>query len=308
VLPQAGGAEAGRRVRLRVHHGQLGGDPIELGLRVREGRARGEARHTVHLGAGPYVLVPGLGGTGSPELGRGRILELRRQDSDDHVIGAVQHEAATDDRRIGAEAGLPGAMAQHHHLLTPGDVFLRQEGAPDRSLAADALEEAGGDVPASQADGPPVLEQREPVSGGARRRGQAPRRRGDVVHVRGGHAVAQGAVAGVGLPNHEHVAGVPVGERPQQNRVHGAEHGRGGADAQPEREHGHDGEARPRRERAGRVPHVLSHRFQERTLVPRHRPSHRPARAPAPKAGTQRDPHDGGPLPGPEADAVPPPG
>jgi hypothetical protein len=77
------------------------------------------------------------------------ILEVGGDDADDDVLVAVQSQFPPDGIRIGPEAPLPQAVADHRHVCGSGAVVLI-EVAAQRRADAERAEELGGHYAAAQ--------------------------------------------------------------------------------------------------------------------------------------------------------------
>src|SRR5262249_16889096 len=86
-------------------------------------------------------------GEGNPDVDGlwSRVREIRSHDADDGVRAAVERDRLAGDRRVGAEATLPKAMAQHDELVATFDLFVGGEYTAEQGVGAEGLEESGCD-------------------------------------------------------------------------------------------------------------------------------------------------------------------
>ena len=222
---------AGKRVRLIGNQPRhVGGRLIERGARLQP-RDAGEAE----------VAEVSLGAIELERKDQRRLLieepERVGQHADDLARLAVEHDAAPDRRRIGAEAGSPVAGHEDHGVGRARRVVLLREQAAERRRRAEHRQHAVGDV-----DGADLLGLRDP---------------GDADGVAGPHrdvlkhaaVLAVGVVekrrgAGVrqvqprrGVIEHDQLVRLRIRQRLQQHAVDHAEDGGVGADADREGQH-----------------------------------------------------------------------
>ena len=177
-----------------------------------------------------------------PELfAVGGVVERRRHDADDVVGASVERDAAPDRRRIAAEPPRPEAVAEHGDLFASGLILLLREHAAVRRRQIEDAEVAGRDPAADQPLGVVAVRQVEARellgSDGAERADwldavdEVARR--DVV-----------AIVADELVDREQSIRVREGEWLQHHRPDRTEDGRGRADAECERQHRDEAEAR----------------------------------------------------------------
>jgi hypothetical protein len=189
-----------------------------------------------------HSAIPHPVGRGAERQPRGdpRIREPeRRRHHADHGEGiAVEGDGAADDRGIGPEVRLPGAVAQHDHLLV-----RPLERASEHRSPAEHREETRGRV--GDGDARRVLgdERDLPVEPGADA-GDALRAGAQVLEVGPGYLLD--APFGGDFVEPEQAVGFGIGQRPEQHRVDHAEHERVGGD--------HQRQGRARGQRIGRTP------------------------------------------------------
>lgn len=107
------------------------------------------------------VGAAALATQGQPVLGRSvvrlrrEVLEARGHDPHHRVVRSREGDRATDHGRVGPEASLPEAVAEHDDAFGVLVVLLLPEAPPQRGLHADEIEVAPGDAHAGQGLGPP---------------------------------------------------------------------------------------------------------------------------------------------------------
>ena len=72
------------------------------------------------------------------------------QDADDRVGRAVERERLAEHRRIAVEALLPHLLADQHHVLAAGAIFIRREVAADHRLQSQRRQQRGRGLQANQ--------------------------------------------------------------------------------------------------------------------------------------------------------------
>ncbi len=257
-------------VRLRILAFELARDAVELALRRvhRDAGLQPRQRRESPSAALGHRGRRRIHRERHPELRRvAQTLEAGRHDADHGVLPrrAAERERAPEDLRIGAESALPQTVAQNDHVRRLGHEVLvglkhaaaRRRHAQQRKVrrrdefSVDALGLLGPDHRHALAvEGGDVLEalrSRAPI---------------DVVRIRGPPAFHSRAhdIA----PQFHERGRILVRERPLADRVDEAEDGRVRADADRERQHRDDREARRFAERPQRVAHILRQRLERR--------------------------------------------
>jgi len=180
-----------------------------------------------------------------------------RHDPDDREERAVERDGLADDRRVAAEALAPETMADHRDALARVGGTLGKARAEHR-LHAEHQEEIRRGL-----DGVDAL---WIAAGLGQRQLRIPPRRGFVEHLRQAAIVdevdrrnplVRQPLAVVGLPHRCQAIGIGIRQRAQNHAVEDAENGRGRADAQRERQHRGDGEARRAAQQAPAEADVL---------------------------------------------------
>jgi hypothetical protein len=135
-------------------------------------------------------------------------------------------------------------VAHHHHRLGVRQVFLGGEAPAQEGPGPDGLDKALGHGPTPEADRATV--HYEVVSPGIRHGSGREQlaRLCQVPDVGRGDALGSLAVLRIELVQGHHPVSVIVGERTEENGVHGAEHGGRGPDAQGECQNRHQRESR----------------------------------------------------------------
>ena len=200
------------------------------------------------------------------ELGLGvREAEAARHDPDDLVAPVVEPERAAEDLRVAAELAHPEGVAQDRHPVAPRDLLLGAERPPERGRDAEDLEELRRDhlhrerarlagVARESAVGRrTVAVHRHPGEDGVRVAPGA-----EVVRREGRHLVGH-RQARTALPDPDEPLRLGVGGRLQQHPVHRGEDGRGGPDADRQREADDRDERRPLRETLRRLGELVEH-------------------------------------------------
>ncbi len=195
-------------------------------------------------------------GDGYPQLVAVRgVVEPGGHDADDVVGPFVERDATADDTRIAAEPPHPEAMTQHDDLFSPGLIFFFREDSALRRRQVEDVEVSGRDSSANHALRVPAVSE---VEAGELRcaDGAEGADRLDAVDEVASRDVAP-ILAHV-LVDRQQSIRIRKGKGPEDDRLHGAEDGRCGADAEREREHCDGREARA----SGKLPagklHVLS--------------------------------------------------
>ena len=282
LLGQETLAEAGRRagdlgdlvlVDLTIEHLQAG-----RGLNDRD--ARLEASHDVQPHESSILeLVPGgsdggFHGQGDIEVGRRAHLDPvkgRRGDAHDREGVAVELEQVPDDTRISSEPALPVAVVEHGHRARVGlMVVLGTQGAADRRPHPEDVEEvAGDDFPErslgltlgfeTQGHGKAGQDAREDLVLVAKVPVHGIRERlvGEERALVGARAVEQHQLLGAGH-----------GQEPQEDLIQQGEDRGVGADAQTQRGHHQQGEARILGQHPDGVAQVLDESFHGSSVEP----------------------------------------
>ncbi len=225
------------------------------------------------------------GGQRRPELGAARVVEARRHHPDHRLALAVESDGASDDRRVTAEAIDPGVVAEHEDIGATRHVVMGLQRAPEHRPDPERVEERTGDAGIRQARRVAVAfehgrprrgadrgHRRDGVAGGAERCDVAVGELDQAVRDLGGHA-----------PTDHQAIGVANRLRCQQHGVDGAEHRRGRADAQRQRDDRGQGVAGVRAQMAEGQPQIGTKRC-------RHGPMAAPSIPPAAgHAGRHRD-------------------
>ncbi len=243
----------------------LRGNHVHLGARLLERDARLQARN------GEIGIVLAIDQLLRIECERRPDLiiarrkgELRPHYADNRVWHAAERDRLADDRPIAAESPTPQSVTQNRDLLVADLVFIFCEAADRRH--AQHGQHASGNTSAQQALwlGAPAdqIEIRDRAH------------RGDVfehvvarfivVDVRHRDVAARQSPARRRRPDVHEPIRIAVRQRPQQHAVHDAEHRRGRADAERDRQDGGCGEAGRPPHQPHAVLHVLREREQER--------------------------------------------
>jgi len=137
-------------VRVRILALEAAADPGQLRTRLRDGRARPQARDdvedpvfTVGFGADRRIRRAAAGQPQRhPQLGaRGRKVESRRHHADDERRRAVEQQLAADRARIAAEAPLPQPVPEDRHSRPTRQIVVSDEGAARAGADAEHAEE-----------------------------------------------------------------------------------------------------------------------------------------------------------------------
>jgi hypothetical protein len=150
---------------------------------------------------------------------------------------AVQCDGLADDRGVAAIEAGPEPVAEDGDWRFAGLVVLGLQHTAELRPCAQHLEQVGGR--SQNVDAVRLVEAGE-VHGGALRDGDIIERlalRADVVELPGGRPVEHDADAGRPKPEHGEAVGVGERQRTQQQRVHYAEYGGVGADADGQGKH-----------------------------------------------------------------------
>src|SRR5262245_40245196 len=235
-----------------------------LGLRLLQTEAGFDPSHRHGATSAPrailFVNLPGrpyLRLLGGQRAGITAPVEARRHHADHRGFIAAQDQFAPDDLRVAAEPPLPQSEVDHDHAWLPRLAFVRREGSPQNWGHAEYIEKAGGGdlrwnlfrlAVAGQVDGC-VPESRHiledavlllPVE--------------EVPHV---DHILTAWIRAPSFPHHHQPVGVGVRQGLQQHGMHYAEDRRIRADAERQRDHGHDRERRLLEQRTRALAQVL---------------------------------------------------
>jgi hypothetical protein len=243
--------------------GELGREPrrdrVEIGAGLGDGDAGAEPPDRAGVDAVAVRLAHRIGDERDPQLAAIRKAEPRGHDPDDGMRGSVDRDRAAE--QVGAaEAALPEPVAEDDDVRSAVLLLLGTEGAADQRLHAEQGQEIGGHAGPLDALGPRLVGERV-----ARPRPHAERGEGAVLRppreVVGDRDVdvSRGAVDALRIDGDEPV-GVRIGERPDEDRVDGAEDRRRHSDPQGDAGGGGHRERRAAPERATGESDILPHR------------------------------------------------
>jgi hypothetical protein len=85
-----------------------------------------------------------------PNLSRSGKLKITRHHSDYLETLVIKGDSLVDDLRVAAKPFLPQSITQHGNLISSGPFVFDQEGAAQRGLNAECLEEIAGHTCAGQ--------------------------------------------------------------------------------------------------------------------------------------------------------------
>jgi hypothetical protein len=216
-----------------------------LCLRLPPGYARFEARHHTQVMIASACRLIRPKGHRRPELlFTSGEAEMRGHNADDRVRMIVERQALPNNASIAAEAPLPQAMTEHDYALGVGAVFLLRKDAPQRRRDAEQREQAGRNTYALdplRLATPGQAQARAPEGGDLREDSIliAP-----VNEIRRRYVVVREAELRRSLPHHHEFVRILIRQRPQQRRVRHAKDGRVRADAERQRNHRNQCEAR----------------------------------------------------------------
>jgi hypothetical protein len=204
---------------------------------------------------------------GRPEIDIDGTTEVRGHDADHRIRLATQQNRFADNFRIALEHPAPQIVAQHCHGRTAGHVLGCSELAPAGGRHAEDAEKPCADTMLVHERRRAADDEIRPVTAGTTDGGV---NRGRVI----AHGFPRGAVHRDG-PVHAARRGrralderQPLGggirQRPDQDRVGQAEHGRTGANHQRQRDDGRDGERRRPAQHAQRETHVTAEDIDDR--------------------------------------------
>ena len=197
------------------------------------------------------------------------ILETRRHDTGDGEQPPVDVDLRADDRRVAPEPAPPQSLRQEHGVLASRRKLLGSEAAAERRLHAKHAEEIRRDHLADDELWLARPAERKAGADMRRHRLERLRTRSIVFEVERGHAHHVG-VRRVGVDvEHQHQAFlIGIREGPQQHGVDDAEHQRGGADAERQRQRGGQRESRGPQERPHGKSQILEHSGGGATPMP----------------------------------------
>ena len=250
--------EAAPLVGIGILERQPRRDGLRFGFGLPHGAARPQQAHHGERVVVARITCGGRFRERRPQVGDHGEYELFRHHADYAVVFVVDADIAADDGGIGGEAAAPERVAQNRHVLVPGLVFLRREGAAQRRLGAHQRKEIG----------------RHQVARGALRRGAVARQVAQSV-VPGGDALEDGLllpdvgevgrgdrlplvrIAGDPLQHNRQPAQIGQRQGLPQHGIADAEIGRSGAD--PQGQSGDGGQRKTRRfaQRARAIADVL---------------------------------------------------
>jgi hypothetical protein len=190
------------------------------------------------------------------------VLKARRQNADDPEGTAGEADASSDHRRVAIEAPHPQAVAEDHHLVPALQLVVRFELAAEDRLAAEQLEESGGDLHAAELFGPggiPELEIAAKVCGQALEGLQL---RAIVTKIRRRHREVRRVRRLLEQP--EEAVGLRIRERSNQHALHGAENRGVGANRQRQGEDRRRGKAGRSAKQPDGVAQVVAERLEDR--------------------------------------------
>jgi hypothetical protein len=173
-----------------------------------------------------------------PEALEGTIEAAGRQDPDDLVRLAVEHDVVIQDRPVAAETCLPCGMAEDDDVAGAWLIFVGKERTPERSLHAENIEIIGRHEHACESYRIAVRGERDVQTSRGRKRFE---RRAEPLPV---HEIERAdPVAGRRrrrFPHADNPFRVGIGQRLQKHGVDQAEHGGVGADADGHHADGHE--------------------------------------------------------------------
>jgi hypothetical protein len=183
--------------------------------------------------------------------------EPGRHDADDRLRPHVQLDRATDDGRVAAETALPNLVAQNHGRRFWIRAFGGRKDAADHRRHAEHGKIRRRDELRNELDGIAEVGQ---VGPRFRERGEIIEDRGAFSppnEIRGTNHIRSTGEPRIGFPYGDDSIRIVIREPLEEHRVHNRENRRVRADAEREREHGHDGEAGRPEGRAYGVSQVL---------------------------------------------------
>jgi hypothetical protein len=222
-----------RRDRLGLRPGLADGDVgVETGDQLVGGPLPARARQRID-------------GQRDPQRFADREREPVGHDADDRARDAVGADRPADDVRRAAVPIAPQLVADDHHGIGAGPVVAVAKPAAEDRLNAERLERGDGELAGAEALGPAVfrgqIHRREPVGPEPLERRLARLPHGDVLH---GDRLARLVLREIGADDRDDAIRAGEGQAFEQAAVHDAEHGGAQADAETERQHGHDRQRR----------------------------------------------------------------
>src|SRR5208282_5591544 len=179
-----------------------------------------------------------------PNLGRGskNIIELAGQNADDGIAVVVERHLASDNRRVAAKAPPPKSVADDRYFRAMKHIVGSLHVSSERRRHAKRSEVAGADLLSidtfrlirSSEGRLPWLHYSDCVK-------RATPLRQFAISVEG---LGDAGAVFRGIPDHHDPAGMRIGQRLEQDRVHRAENRRAGSDAETENHDRRAGEAR----------------------------------------------------------------
>ena len=194
-----------------------------------------------------------------PEAGIDAIEAAGRQNPDDLVRLAIEHDVAMQNIWIACEPALPHRVGEDDDAVGAWLILAWQEGAAERGLHAEDGEEVGRDHHARDSRGIALSGQRGVEPSGGRERLERRAQSLPVDEVERADPVARRWRRRFPHPDHPFRLG--IGQRLQQHRVHETEHRRVRADADRHDADGHDRKARITLQEEQTVAEVLGERF-----------------------------------------------
>ncbi len=201
-------------------------------------------------------------GNHPPHARAAEQLKVLWHDADDRERQAVEPDALADNGGVGVEARPPQRFADDD------DVQSRVVVRPQKRAAGDGfdpedVEESGRDPLASDGFGRPVFAVHDHAADVGDEPGDQLEAAAAIVpvgHVDRRHAVARRAIRA--LPDHDQAIGIGEWQRTKQRRIDQREDGAVGANAERQRQDGHEREARRSPELPQGKLQVVPHRFE----------------------------------------------
>ena len=255
-------ADADPLVRGWIGDGEASGNRRHLGLRFFHGDSGLEPGHGLELRPFDRRSAAArerqrIDTQRQPRIHLRRKAELLRHHADDRRHLGVGSHGAADDRRIAVEAILPGAIAEQHHRRRRRMILLGPEGAAEHRLHAEDVERPRTGVGAEVADR---------LALGAADVDRLGVERGDVfeagllgapiLEVVDAHAHELDALRRLVTEQRHEPIRVVVRQPPDHGHVDDAEHRRGQADPEGQRDDGRDAEPGPADEHPDAVANV----------------------------------------------------
>jgi len=239
LLVQGNDGHAGTVV-LRVSPRLGGGDTVHFRLSLSRIDSGSEPPHDRQIMIGTLARVQRQR---EPCLCLPREAEARRHDPDHGMRLPAQGDRASDEALLRPEPP-PQSIAEDYDLASAALLVLDEEPAAETRLDAEGREEVRGHADAG--DGSRFTLDDQPHRTGADRREvlERPGQASPVGEMARGYHYPLVAPRLPSLPHHDEALGARERQRPQQDRPHDAEDGRGRTDPQGHRHH-HD-RRRPR--------------------------------------------------------------